>query len=150
MPFELIKVVCFVVWCITFRQQLFDASVGEVVSRVSLVIDHTDHWLLKIGTPCFNLYKSCNRQKKIMAWLKRTPISPQSCSETWNTVSVYDHCILRCQYYSVMRLLFLHESRHCSPTSCCDIKRCFLSRRHCISVYHWYLLVNDIPVNAFS
>lgn len=46
----------------------------EVENRATLVIDDTDHWLLR-GTPCFNLHTSCYRlkKKKFIAWLKRKP-----------------------------------------------------------------------------
>lgn len=124
--FEVLQVALLCSWVCNFQPVII------LGSRNAMGTDHTDHWLLRV--PCFDLHTSCYRRKKkkSMALLKRT-FSPWCCSETLNAVSVYDHCILRCQYYSVMRLLFLHESRHCSPTSCCDIKRCFLSRRHCIS-----------------
>ena len=50
-----------------------------------------------------------------------------------------DRCILCCQSYSVLRSLFLHESRRCSPTSCCDIKM-FFKQRTLHPANRWSLL----------
>lgn len=52
-------------WVCNFQPVIILCQCGRN-RKYGCIVDHTDHWLLRIGTPCFNLYTSCYRWKKEM------------------------------------------------------------------------------------